>query len=963
MQTDASEERLSKYELIRPLGAGGMGEVYLAHDTVLRRQVAIKFVSPSNQADAMANARLLREARAVAALDHPGICPVYDVSVDSRGRTCIVMQYVEGETLAERLQRGPLAPSDALHIGADIADALAVAHAHGIVHRDLKPQNVILTADGRPKLLDFGIAYADVPPDAVAQIATHTATTDWSAGAIVGTPAYMSPEQVLRKPFDGRSDLFSLGAVLFECLTGTPAFRADSAIDTWARVVYVTPPAPSTLNPRVPAAADAAIARLLAKEPEARFASASEAAHAVRQAASGAAGSGLPMRRLAAAAAVMGAIALGGYGAWRLTRERPLPPPPPAAKEYYDRGLQYLRDGAYARAGKALTAAVEIHREYPQALARLAEAYNELDEETRAQKALLRIGDITRAGLVLPRDVAVRVDAISALIERDLPRAEAGYRALTDQSPQDRGAWLDLARVRQVAGHKVDAHQAAEQALKISPNYAAAHLRLGSLAAEALRRDEAVKEFKEAARLYALDSVTEGQAEAMLQRAYFLDAIGDSTASRQVLQEAEKLLALAESPYQQVRAAMLRSSLAASAGDLKGAGRVADEAVKLAQGANLDTVAADALIQWGTTLWLARDYDAARTDLERGIALAKGSGAKLVALRGTLQLASLYLEIDQPADANNLASGMLDFAHYRYPRFEMIALSIVARSQEQTDPRTAEKSARQVLAMARALQDDREVAGALDGLVGPALVLGSLPEVLDLRTQLEQLYRQQQDTNNLAQDLAGRADMLIRLGRLDQATEPLREIDAGAAAGNQVYASRARRVSLLRAMAAVESRDFPAATRHAQDVLARSATMKSPDITQITAEALLAVATPGRRTVLRAWPRVKPSAAERELRYWRGIALLTMGDFTGAEAEAGAALADIDRRPSAEFEWRMTAIAAAAARRRGDETKGGQMAARAQGALDSLRAAWKVDAVDYERRADLTDLRRAAGIS
>jgi tetratricopeptide (TPR) repeat protein len=555
------------------------------------------------------------------------------------------------------------------------------------------------------------------------------------------------------------------------------------------------------------------------------------------------------------------------------------------------------------------------------------------------------------------------VDAISALVQRDLSRAEAGYRALTQLSPKDRDAWLDLARARQVADLKEEARQAAQEALKISPNYAAARLRLGSLAAEALRRDEAVKEFKEAERLYALHGVTEGQAEAMLQRATFLHAIGDSPAAKTVLQEAENSLIVAGSPYQQVRAMMLRSSLAVYAGDMREARRIGQEAVEAARAANLDTVAADALIQSGTTLIPARDYDIARGDLQRGIDLAKERGAKRVVLRGTLQLASLYLQDDKPVDARHLASGMLNFAHGRYPRQEMNALSIIARSQEETDPRAAETTGRQLLAMARERRDDRAVAGALDGLAGVALWLGSLPEVLDLRGQVEAMHRQQLDTSNLALVLTGRADVLIRLGRLDEAEAVLREVDTGAAAGNQAFASRARRVLLLRAMAASESRDFKTAARHAQHVIDQSATLKGPDTAQMTAEALLAPADSGRRAALRPWPSLRPAVTARELRYWRATAFFIMGDFTAAESEAEAALADLNTRPSAEFEWRMTAIAAAAARRRGDAAKAGQMAARSQAALTTLRNTWKADAADYERRADLIELRRAAGIS
>ena len=195
MHTGVPDERLSKYELIRPLGEGGMGVVYLARDTILKREVAIKFVSAERLSDPGAERRLVREAQAAAALDHPCICAVYDVQAGLDGRTFIVMQYVEGETLAAQLRRGPLSPRQALSLTADIADALAVAHPRGIVHRDLKPQNIMITPSGRPKLLDFGIAQVRIPLD-VADVITRTSTATLAPGAIMGTPAYMSPEQI-----------------------------------------------------------------------------------------------------------------------------------------------------------------------------------------------------------------------------------------------------------------------------------------------------------------------------------------------------------------------------------------------------------------------------------------------------------------------------------------------------------------------------------------------------------------------------------------------------------------------------------------------------------------------------------------------------------------------------------------------------------------------------------------------
>jgi tetratricopeptide (TPR) repeat protein/predicted Ser/Thr protein kinase len=401
MQAHASDERLSKYELIRPLGAGGMGAVYLARDTRLRRDVAIKFVSPRSTDDPAANARLLHEARAAAKLDHPGICPVYDVEVDTLGRTCIVMQYVEGETLAVRLERGALAPDAAVALAAEIADALAAAHAQGIVHRDLKPQNVMVMPDGHPKLLDFGIAFTEVPAETSAELATQTATSAWAPGGLIGTPAYMSPEQVLLKPIDGRSDLFSLGAVVFECLTGQAAFLAASDIDTWARVVYVHPPAPSSLNPRVPAGADDVVARLLAKDPEQRYTTAAEAADALRAYRDGPPKKAAPRRQSRAVAIaamllvlVAAVVAVVGWPRWRGPAEPP-PVRPPQAPVLAVLPLTNLSGDAsadYVGAGMAETIATKLASLPAVAVVSRAEVHDALAKNTDVPKLCRALG-------------------------------------------------------------------------------------------------------------------------------------------------------------------------------------------------------------------------------------------------------------------------------------------------------------------------------------------------------------------------------------------------------------------------------------------------------------------------------------------------------------------------------------------------------------------------------------------
>ena len=255
-------EVVSHYRIKRRLGAGGMGEVYLADDLTLKRQVAIKLLTSEDLTDEQVRKNLLREAQAAASLDHPNICPVFEVGTDG-DLSFIVMQYVEGETLAARLKKGRPSPDEALDIAAQVADALTAAHQQGVVHRDIKPQNIMLTPRGGLKVLDFGLAKR--APAALGG-EEMTRSTAAQGGAVVGTAPYMSPEQIQQKPVDGRSDLFALGATFYECLTGRQAFFGKNSLEVCGQVLHVDPLPPSSVNDSLGPAHDELCRQLLTKD-------------------------------------------------------------------------------------------------------------------------------------------------------------------------------------------------------------------------------------------------------------------------------------------------------------------------------------------------------------------------------------------------------------------------------------------------------------------------------------------------------------------------------------------------------------------------------------------------------------------------------------------------------------------------------------------------------------------------
>jgi serine/threonine protein kinase/Tfp pilus assembly protein PilF len=260
--------RLGRYEILAPLGAGGMGEVYRARDPQLERDVAIKVLPEEMVGDPTALARFAREARSIAALSHPNILAVYDVGAEGRV-SWVVTELLEGRTLAAALAAGPLPARQAFQIAAGVADGLAAAHARGIVHRDVKPANLMLTPDGRVKILDFGLAGARPASPGSGESQSTAGLT--SRGTILGTVGYFSPEQARGEPADARSDLFALGCVLYEMLAGVRAFPGESAADALVALLRDEPSGLAEGSEAIPAAAREILRHCLEKDPERRF--------------------------------------------------------------------------------------------------------------------------------------------------------------------------------------------------------------------------------------------------------------------------------------------------------------------------------------------------------------------------------------------------------------------------------------------------------------------------------------------------------------------------------------------------------------------------------------------------------------------------------------------------------------------------------------------------------------------
>jgi len=516
------------YEIIAPLGAGGMGEVYRARDPRLDREVAIKILPGASGEASTPRTRFIREARAASALVHPNIITIHEI--DSAGDVdFIVMEYVRGESLADLLSRGRLPLNRALDYGAQIADALAAAHAAEIVHRDLKPSNVMITSSGFVKVLDFGIAKRLKDTDA--EQTTVAALT--LAGAAIGTPAYMSPEQTLGDPIDGRSDVFSFGVVLYEMLSGRLPFQATTE-RSLARQIVQEPPQPlKRLAPDLPDDVIAMVERCLVKEPEGRYESAGRLRDDLRRLAIGSTPSAIwrastdpqaatvpsatpprprrwPTRAQTIAAAVLLLVIGGWLGGPALVRWLRLAitpqaqltdedaPPEELVARATERLRRHYRDGNVDLAIRQLNRALQLRPQYAIADARLSLAYgrkNNASADPEWQKRVLAHAERAVAG---NEQLAMAHVALGAarMLAGQLDRAAAEYHAAETLEPSN---WELLARLGDLASARRDmpsAERLYRRTIEVAPGEWEAQARLGAFLYQQARYTEALASFE-----------------------------------------------------------------------------------------------------------------------------------------------------------------------------------------------------------------------------------------------------------------------------------------------------------------------------------------------------------------------------------------------------------------------------------------------------------------------------------
>jgi serine/threonine protein kinase/cytochrome c-type biogenesis protein CcmH/NrfG len=966
-----------------------MGVVYLAEDTHLARRVAVKFSSASPENEAY-RVRFLREARAASALNHPHIARIYDYGESADGRPFLVMELVAGEDLAHLLQRGGMSVLQSVRIAEEVAEALGEAHRIGIIHRDIKPANIVIDGRGQVKVLDFGLAKLYHEAGQSGAESSTVATSATVEGTVLGTPAYMSPEQAREAPLAPRSDLFALGAVLYECLAGRRAFGGANSVEILAAVLHLDPSPPSRFNPRVTAALDAVVAKALAKSPDARYQFAHEFLSDLRGARAGmtqpeteetevlpsparpsAARTGSlwhsletlagPLRRSRTTAAITLFFLLAALGTgWWLLPERTYRASPEALR-WYQEGTTALRDGTYYKASKALEQAVASDPQFTMAHARLAEADLELDLTDKAREEMLRASP-PGTNPLLNRAERSYLQALQLTLTGKFAEAAAIYREMVSRAPAEEkaNAYLDLGRAYERNEKPKEATDAYRQATRRQAQNPAAWLRLAALYGRQLQQDRAAQAFQQAEQLYRSLSNLEGVVEVGYQRAVLANRMGNFGEARTLLGQALELSRNIGSVSQQIEA-LLQLSAAEYRGSSDYAQAQADatKAIDMARAAGLENLTARGLIDLGNAYFLKGDADEARKTYTQSLEYARRYRSEHNEARALFSLGSLAMRYGDVDEAiRDVQQALMWYQRGGYRKETGNALVLLARAQRQKgDFAGALQSFDQQLRLGNQMGDALQVALAEQGSGTVLVAQGRLPEALAAYRQAYEAAHKTSDTLNSQYDLLDSAEVYWQLGRYREATQALD--DAGSSSSRAVAALSDQ----TRADMALSRRDFSGAMKFSRQVLDQPNLSADLAVAAKRTLGLARIGSGARTEGLAALAEASQVAAKSgsaelmaDTRLAYAEALLAAGEAQPARDTALAAQPWFAGAGNQEAEWRTWLVAAGAEKVLGDAGKSRDDAQKAAGLLASLQKKWDADSYNtYLGRPDIQD--------
>ncbi|MDQ2975027.1 MAG: tetratricopeptide repeat protein [Acidobacteriota bacterium] len=1007
-------QTVSHYRILEPLGEGGMGTVYLAEDTHLGRRVAIKFPSVNSDSHDY-RARFLREARAVSELNHPCIATLFDYGETKQGRPFLVMELAKGRPLADLMQKGELSLSRAVTIVTEVAMALVEAHARGVVHRDIKPSNIMIDDGGQVKVLDFGLAkqlnkdhILSSEPEAQTLLSTET-----RSGVVLGTPAYLSPEQAVGSAVDGRSDLFSLGTLLYEAITGRTPFAGNSFIEIAANVLHIEPAPPSKINAIVPRELDFITLKALAKKPNKRYQSAREMIadlNAVKEQLEEASGHTLIKRTSPSAIAahrktlnslakgtsplaihnktlsdlsailqrpripisyiLIGVVILITAGGLALRFGRTSPHLPPAeAQRWYDIGTGALRDGAFYQATQALQRAITSDDGYMLARARLAEALVELDYVDRAKDELLRVNATERA--TLPKLDALYLDAITATARRDFAKAIELYKQIVGQVADAEKAYVlvDLGRAYENNNDVKDAIQSYKDASTRNSQYATAYLHLGILYGQQGDLAAALSALDQAESIYQALGNLEGRAEVSFQRGALFNNRNKLSEARAQLEQALTLAKANDNKSQTIKTLLQLCSVAFDGGETARSTEYAQEAVELARKNGMENLSTRGLVDLGYSFLVRGKQAEAERYLEQALDSAQRGKAKRNEARARSAMASLRQQQGRSDEAVQYLEPALAFYQQGGYRSEAVScLFLLARVNFQRgDYPSAAKSQEELLQLTQQLNDQALIARA-HAERGSGLVREEkFTEALDHLNQAYAIYSSQGIQRSMGHNLVTRGDVEARLGHFDRAQALL---DQGIAIADKP-GGEIKRLSLdgklVFAKIALTQGNFADARSKAQKIFEAAGsefkgTATDAKIVMGLAQSYGGATAAGKQAATEAFEMAKQLNDPAQVAMAQmalAEAQLLSGDSRSASGNALQADDIFARLGQPASEWRALVIAAQASQKLGDKSKAHEYAMRARDSLSKLEQRWGSENYNsYLSRPDVQRFRK-----
>ncbi len=994
-------QTIDRYRIESLLGKGGMGVVYLAEDTRLKRKVAIKFAvlpdqtaSDSAQARAEFLARFEREARLAASLAHPNIATVHDSGITSDGQPYLVMEYIRGRSLQALLQAGELSLRARLDIILALASALAAAHQQGILHRDIKPANVLLTESGQPKVLDFGLAKQLLaPPTESAELDEFSQTQASSITrrhTLLGTPHFMSPEQIEHSgphgendaKLDGRSDLYSLGVVLYQCLTNQLPFTGKDTMKVIAQVLRDTPTPPAQLNTQVTPELNTIAMTLLAKTREARYATAADLLTALQSARAAlpetstpgvtnplpnplaAAPSAvvsptsvtipLPSKRTAWRAGAVIITLLAALALWWRWTHDPGYQAPDAAVSLYQQGLEALYDGAYLAAERSFTEATKLDANFTLAWARRAEAQFEMDLQGAANDSFLRANASLQPNR-LNHAQQLELEAIQQTLLREHVQAAERWqkRTMLVSTPAQLDALLDLGRAYDRASQTELALAVYRQAYALNPQSAALNLRLGMLLGR--KKDPTAEStLQRAESVYQNQGKLEGEATVSYWRGVRLQFQRDFPNARAALQTALAKAQTLNNRYRYLQTLIQIGSLENEAGQTAAA-------IRTLQTAERESLEMVTLADWAR-INLANCYQqnqlpGAETFYQRVIASTTEHRTPYNQALAQVNYAALLDQQKRRDEALVRARAAYDFfQNGQYQDELMRTTRLLARLfREQMKLDDAISILHKPLQLTRANQEASNVALLLLEQARIESLRGNLPLALQLLAE----SRSQKGGKPAAYDLLDQAKAAWRAGDYAQSEHALSALQQLPGLTADYFA----RLALTKTEAALSQRDHQTAIANLAPAAA-----SSDAITQRMAQLLQNYAQALSGTPRAKWSNVISGNSLSQLSQKQDLEIqvsvlwysATTASATQDWQKAKPPLEQLALKASQlgnlELHWRVAALAAYASRQFGDAALAQQQAAQARFGLAQLRQQWGES--NYERYFTRPDIKQ-----